>query len=120
MSILIYYLVYVSDQKNEFYKKRREELKQADKEDKLLNRNRLKEKRKEKMNKMKKRAAKESQDEEDDVSGSEEERPQKRSKKFVDSDSDIDNKVENNFNTKSISVAEQEELALKLLSTLQP
>lgn len=69
---------------------------------------------------MKKRAAKESQDEEDDVSGSEEERPQKRSKKFVDSDSDIDNKVENNFNTKSISVAEQEELALKLLSTLQP
>ncbi|CAK9321847.1 unnamed protein product [Citrullus colocynthis] len=108
------------DQKNEFYKKRREELKQADKEDKLLNRNRLKEKRKEKMNKMKKRAAKESQDEEDDVSGSEEERPQKRSKKFVDSDSDIDNKVENNFNTKSISVAEQEELALKLLSTLQP
>lgn len=96
----------------------REELKEADKEDKLLNRNRLKEKRKEKMNKMKKRAAQEIQD--DDVSGSEEDRPQKRSKKFVDSDSDIDNKVENNFNTESISLAEQEELALKLLSTLRP
>ncbi|KAG7031407.1 DEAD-box ATP-dependent RNA helicase 32 [Cucurbita argyrosperma subsp. argyrosperma] len=105
------------DLKNEFYKKRREELKQADKEDKLLNHNRLKEKRKEKMNKMKKRAAKEIEDD-DDISASEEDRPQKRSKKFVDSDSDIDNKAD--LNTESISVAEQEELALKLLSTLRP
>lgn len=108
----------MSDLKNEFYKKRREELKQADKEDKLLNHNRLKEKRKEKMNKMKKRAAKEIEEEDDDVSASEEDRPQKRSKKFVDSDSDIDNKAD--LNTESISVAEQEELALKLLSTLRP
>ncbi|XP_022151010.1 DEAD-box ATP-dependent RNA helicase 32 [Momordica charantia] len=106
-----------NDKKDEFYKKRREELKEADKEDKLLERNRLREKRDKEKKKKLKRARKESQDD-DDISGDEEDRPQKRSKKYYsDSDGEVDNKVENNFNTESSSVAELEELALKLLSS---
>ncbi|GLT62105.1 hypothetical protein SLA2020_347680 [Shorea laevis] len=114
--------------KDEYYKKMREELKQVDKEDKLLDHQRRREKRiKEKM-KLKKAKLEEENDEEgeDDLSGSEVEaeaqRKPKRSKIYFDSDND-DGEAEKRTDDKdlkadSISVAEQEQLALKLLSSM--
>ncbi|KAK3199638.1 hypothetical protein Dsin_023053 [Dipteronia sinensis] len=119
------------DQKKEYYKKLREELKHADKEDKLLDRQRRREKRvKEKM----KRKKGDAEDEEDDdnLSGSDEETldqgRRKRSKIYFDNDSDNDtdndngdrkeNRDDKNSNTDSISLGEQEALALKLLNSM--
>ncbi|KAK1582275.1 hypothetical protein Q3G72_013451 [Acer saccharum] len=81
------------DQKKEYYKKLREELKHADREDKLLDCQRCREKRvKEKM-KRKKGDAKDEEDE-DNLSGSDEETidqgRHKRSKIYFDNDSDND------------------------------
>ncbi|XVF34008.1 hypothetical protein REPUB_Repub18cG0020300 [Reevesia pubescens] len=86
------------DKKDEYYKKMREELKQVDKEE-----------------------------DENDVSGSEGEsdtnRRRKRSKAYFHSDSDDgereENKADASINADSISVAEQEELALNLLNSMQ-
>ncbi|GAV72937.1 DEAD domain-containing protein/Helicase_C domain-containing protein/DUF4217 domain-containing protein [Cephalotus follicularis] len=114
------------DTKNEHYNKMREKLKEADKEDKLLEKHRLKEKR------MKKKSKKRSVDKEDigdgeyNHSGSEgetaENRNRKRSKIYFDSDNDEVGEVKNKDNTggkaDSISLAEQEALALKLLSSM--
>ncbi|XWS27853.1 hypothetical protein CRYUN_Cryun25bG0015200 [Craigia yunnanensis] len=116
------------DKKDEYYKKMREELKQVDKEDKLLERQRLREKRIKQKMKRKKGKMEEEDDEqdEDDVSGSEGEsdasRKPKMSKVYFHSDSDDgereENKVNTGFQADSISLAEQEELALKLLNSL--
>ncbi|XWS51883.1 hypothetical protein CRYUN_Cryun11dG0019900 [Craigia yunnanensis] len=116
------------DKKDEYYKKMREELKQVDKEDKLLERQRLREKRIKQKMKRKKGKMEEEDDEqnEDDVSGSEGEsdasRKPKRSKVYFRSDSDDgereENKANAGFHADSISLAEQEELALKLLNSM--
>ncbi|MBA0625406.1 hypothetical protein Godav_010606 [Gossypium davidsonii] len=117
------------DKKNDFYKKMREELKQVDKEDKLLERQRLREKRIKKKMKLKKgqREEEDGEEEEDDLSGSEGEpdanRKRKRSKIYFHSDSDDGEKEEDkagsaSINAESISLAEQEELALKLLNSM--
>ncbi|XVE80373.1 hypothetical protein DITRI_Ditri14bG0134800 [Diplodiscus trichospermus] len=115
-------------QKDEYYKKMREELKQVDKEDKLLERQRLREKRiKQKMKRKKGKMEEDDDDQdEDDVSGSEGEsdasRKPKRSKVYFHSDSDDgegeENKANAGFTADSISIAEQEELALKLLNSM--
>ncbi|KAL5735979.1 hypothetical protein ACOSQ2_030767 [Xanthoceras sorbifolium] len=118
------------DQKKEYYKKLREELKRADKEDKLLDRERRREKRvKEKMKWKKGNAEEEDNDEE----GEEEEEKmeqgrRKRSKIYFDNDSDVDaandndnrkeNKDNKSSNSDSISLVEQEALALKLLNSM--
>ncbi|KAK2639642.1 hypothetical protein Ddye_027437 [Dipteronia dyeriana] len=119
------------DQKKEYYKKLREELKHADKEDKLLDRQRRREKRvKEKMKRKKGDAGDEEDD--DNLSGSDEETMdqgrRKRSKIYFDNDSDNDidndngdrkeNSDDKNSNTDSISLGEQEALALKLLNSM--
>ncbi|XP_022716911.1 DEAD-box ATP-dependent RNA helicase 32 [Durio zibethinus] len=116
------------DKKDEYYKKMRQELKQVDKEDKLLERQRLREKRIKKKMKLKKGQKEEEDDEEDedDLSDSEGEsdanRKRKRSKVYFHSDSDDGEREENkavaSINADSISVAEQEELALKLLYSM--
>ncbi|KAK6269668.1 hypothetical protein POUND7_006773 [Theobroma cacao] len=116
------------DKKDEYYKKMRAELKQVDKEDKLLERQRLREKRlKQKMKRKKGREEEEDDEEdEDDLSGSEGEsdanRKHKRSKVYFHSDSDDgeieENKADTGFNADSVSLAEQEELALKLLNSM--
>ncbi|CAK7338481.1 unnamed protein product [Dovyalis caffra] len=113
------------DKRKEYYKKMREQMKHVDKEDKLLDRQRRREKRiKEKM-KWKKGSIDEEEDGggEDDLSGSEGEgRKHKRSKIYFDSDSDNAEMTENKDNagpsTDSVSLAEQEALALKLLSSM--
>ncbi|KAG8658185.1 DEAD-box ATP-dependent RNA helicase 32 isoform X2 [Manihot esculenta] len=113
--------------REEYYKKMREDLKQADKEDKALDRQRRREKRiKEKMKRKKQTSdSEEDRDEEEDVSASEGEkmgdRKPKRSKIYFDSDSDDGKTTEDReklVKTDSISLAEQEALALKLLSTM--
>lgn len=105
----------------------REDLKQADKEDKALDRQRRREKRiKEKMKRKKQTSdSEEDRDEDEDVSASEGEkmgdRKPKRSKIYFDSDSDDGKTTEDReklVKTDSISLAEQEALALKLLSTM--
>ncbi|KAK8643941.1 hypothetical protein V6N13_013218 [Hibiscus sabdariffa] len=102
------------DKKKEYYKKMREELKQVDKEDKLLERQRLRENRMKKKMKLKK--GQREDDEEDDISGSEGEadanKKRKRSKIYFHSDSEEEIKAD------SISLAEQEQLALKLLNSM--
>ncbi|GMI63744.1 hypothetical protein like AT5G54910 [Hibiscus trionum] len=102
------------DKKNEYYKRMREELKQVDKEDKLLERQRLREKRMKKKMKLKK--GQRDDDEEEDISGSEgepdENKKRKRSKIYFHSDSEEEIKAD------SISLAEQEQLALKLLNSM--
>ncbi|EEF39382.1 dead box ATP-dependent RNA helicase, putative [Ricinus communis] len=112
-------------QREEHYKKAREALMLADKEDKLLDRQRRREKRTKEKMKRKKQIAEEEEDIDDDISGSEEERAgdrkSKRSKIYFNSDSDdgeTKEKGDNVVNTNSISLAEQEALALKLLSSM--
>ncbi|XVF03886.1 hypothetical protein REPUB_Repub05bG0031800 [Reevesia pubescens] len=116
------------DKKVEYYKKIREELKQVDKEDKLLERQRLREKRIKKKMKLKKGQKEEEDDEEDegDLSGSEGEsdanRKRKRSKVYFHSDSDDGEREESKADAgviaDSISLAEQEQLALKLINSM--
>ncbi|XP_050219490.1 DEAD-box ATP-dependent RNA helicase 32 [Mercurialis annua] len=112
-------------QKEEFYRKAREELMLADKDDKLLDRQRRREKRTKEKMKRKKHAQEEDANDDEDVSGSDEDkmsdRKHKRSKIYFDSDSDggeTREKTENVVNTNSISLAEQEVLALKLLGSM--
>ncbi|KAK6946950.1 hypothetical protein RJ641_000423 [Dillenia turbinata] len=94
-------------------------MKERDKEDKLLQHHRLREKRQKE--KMKYKVAKPDDGEEEDFSGSDEETI-KRSKTYFDSDSDEEQgkRIKDNlgFNTDSITLAEQEDPALKLLSSM--
>ncbi|MED6160062.1 DEAD-box ATP-dependent RNA helicase 32 [Stylosanthes scabra] len=113
------------EQKAEYYRKMREDLKKADKEDKLLERQRRREKRIKQ--KMKWKEGNMDEDEDDDVSGSESDkataRPNKKSKVYFDSDSDDDgerNEVTGKgaIGAGSVSLEEQEALALKLLNSM--
>lgn len=113
------------DKREEYYKNMREQMKHVDKEDKVLDRQRRREKRiKEKMKrKIGSMGLEEDGEGEDDLSGSEGEgRKHKRSKKYFDSDSDNAEMTESKDNagisTDSISLADQEALALKLLSSM--
>lgn len=118
------------DQKTEYYKKIREELKRADKEDKLLDRQRRREKRIKQKMKRKRGGLGDDDDEEDEDNASDKDEEsmergrRKKSKIYFDSDSDNDNderkqnKDDNGPNIDSISLAEQEALALKLLNSM--
>ncbi|KAL5548347.1 hypothetical protein UlMin_003578 [Ulmus minor] len=114
------------DKKEEYYRKMREDMKQADKEDKVLLQKRLREERMKKKMKWKKgQAEEEDEEEDDDHSGSEEEANGKKAKKKkinFGSDSDEgereENKTKEGFAADSISLAEQEALALKLLNSM--
>ncbi|KAM6561961.1 hypothetical protein CsatB_021959 [Cannabis sativa] len=111
------------EKKKEFYKNLREEMKLADKEDKLLERQRLQEKRTKEKMKRKGRLEDEEEDDGEDDSDEEESRKKKgakRSKKYFDSESDDgeDNGGKASINTDAISLQEQEALALKLLSSM--
>ncbi|PON65218.1 DEAD-box ATP-dependent RNA helicase [Parasponia andersonii] len=110
------------DKKEEFYRKLREEMKVADKEDKLLERQRLQEKRMKLKMKRKKGKMEEDGDEED-LSYSEEEESgknaPKRLKIYFNSNSDgEENGDKASFKADSVSLAEQEALALKLLGSM--
>ncbi|WCJ32910.1 ATP-dependent RNA helicase DBP4 [Euphorbia peplus] len=111
--------------KEEYYKKERELMKEVDKEDKVLDRERRREKRMKEKMKRKKQSMEEDEDEdeeEEDLSGSDEERKGKhsgkRSKIYFDSDGENENSEKTVVETDSISLAEQEALALKLLSSM--
>lgn len=110
------------DKVQERYQKVRETLKQEDKVDKLHARQLRKEKRfKEKMKL--KRERPEEEDEEDASESGEEGAPSRANKKaelYFDSDSDVEGeaKKEVHIDTKNISLAEQEALALRLLSSM--
>nr|XP_023921473.1 DEAD-box ATP-dependent RNA helicase 32 [Quercus suber]POE99085.1 dead-box atp-dependent rna helicase 32 [Quercus suber] len=110
---------FVVDQgkKNEYYNKMREEMKQVDKEDKLLDRQRRREKRIKQKMKLKRGSLEEEDDEEHSASEEEatRDRPRKKSKKYYNSDSDDGERKENKD---SSSLAEQEALALKLLNAM--
>ncbi|KAG5546474.1 hypothetical protein RHGRI_018607 [Rhododendron griersonianum] len=111
------------DRVSKRYANLREELKEEDKEDKLLDRQRRKEKRmKEKMKRRRGRKDEDDIEGEEDLSGSDGDRTNKRSKKYFDSDSDDAeskrDKDNSTINANSISLKEQEELALKLLSSM--
>ncbi|KAK1440058.1 hypothetical protein QVD17_05883 [Tagetes erecta] len=109
------------DKVRERFDELREEMKIRDQEDKLLDRKRRKEKRIKEKEKYK-RARNEEDDDEDDVdaSGSDKDfKNVKRSKVYFDSDdSDGEMKDKVALKTDDISLAEQEELALKLLSSM--
>lgn len=114
-----------ADKREEYYKKMREQMKHVDKEDKVVDRQRRREKRvKEKMKrKIGSMGLEEDGEGEDDLSGSEGEgRKYKRSKIYFDSDSDNADTTGSKDNagiiTDSISLAEQEALALKLLGSM--
>ncbi|KAH7861590.1 hypothetical protein Vadar_028088 [Vaccinium darrowii] len=105
------------------YANLREELKEEDKEDKLMDRQRRKEKRmKEKMKRRRGRKDEDDAEGEEDLSGSDGDRTNKKSKMYFDSDSDDAEKKRDKDNSTihadSISLKEQEELALKLLSSM--
>ncbi|CAK8538797.1 unnamed protein product [Lathyrus sativus] len=108
------------EQKAEYYKRMREDLKKADKEDKLVERQRLREKR----TKQKMKWKTDNMDEEDNrdnISGSEDEtvnKHHKKSKIYFDSDSDEGERKEVPGN-QGITLQEQEALALKLLQSMQ-
>lgn len=119
------------DQVNQRYAELRELMKVADKEDKALDQKRRKEKRIKQKMKLK-RGREEDDDDavsEDDLYGSDREatknRPNKKGKTYFNSDSDNGDderrKGEDNtgMRTAPITLAEQEELALKLLSSMQ-
>ncbi|XAR56682.1 RNA helicase [Bertholletia excelsa] len=115
------------DKVNKRYEEMREELRRQDEEDKLLDRQRRKDRRMKEKMKWKRERNEEDGVESEDLSGSEGEasrdRANKKSKIYFDSD---DNNAETKERGKdnitlhadSISVAEQEELALKLLSSM--
>ncbi|KAF3958810.1 hypothetical protein CMV_016316 [Castanea mollissima] len=110
---------FVVDQgkKNEYYNQMREEMKQVDKEDKLLDRQRRREKRIKQKMKLKRGSLEEEDDEEHSASEEEatRDRPRKKSKKYYNSDSDDGERKEKKD---SSSLAEQEALALKLLNAM--
>jgi len=117
-------LCHHTEQKAEYYRRMRDDLKKADKEDKLLERQRLREKRIKQ--KMKWKAGNEEEDDQDDVSGSEGDetvnRRHKKSKVYFDSDSDEGerNEIAGNARTSTgaVTLEEQEALALKLLNSM--
>lgn len=119
-------ILFDQDKKDEYYRKMREELKLVDKEDKLLDRQRRRDKRVKEKIKWKKSNMEEEDDGEESGSEGEMEggRKHKRSKIYFDSDSDSDygereeNKDTKGINGDSITIAEQEEVALKLLSSM--
>lgn len=98
----------------------REEFKKADKEDKLVERQRRKEKRIKDKIKWKKNNEEE-EEEIDDISGSDGEAPEnrasKRSKIYFDSDND-DEARKATVNQDTVTLQEQEALALKLLNSM--
>ncbi|KHN38284.1 DEAD-box ATP-dependent RNA helicase 32 [Glycine soja] len=112
------------EQKAEYYRRMRDDLKKADKEDKLIERQRLREKRIKQ--KMKWKAGNAEEDDQDDISGSEGDetvdRLHKKSKVYFDSDSDEGerNEVTGNARTSTggVTLEEQEALALKLLNSM--
>ncbi|KAM1012380.1 hypothetical protein ACFX2C_042634 [Malus domestica] len=110
------------DKKNEYYRKLREDLKKVDKDDKVLYRHRCREKRLK--DKIKSKRGNTDEQEEDDVSDSEGEpsadRPRKRPKIYFDSESDgeIKKRDKPGFIADSLSLEEQEAIALKLLSSM--
>lgn len=118
------------DKVNKRYAELREEMKVHDKEDKLLDRKRRKDQRMKEKMKLKKGMKEEEEEDEADIFGSDIEEASvdrvdnKRSKIYFDSDSEDDDerkkgkKDKMGVNTDSISLKEQEELALKLLSSM--
>ncbi|XP_068669358.1 DEAD-box ATP-dependent RNA helicase 32 [Aristolochia californica] len=111
------------DKVEERYKKLKSEMKQRDKDDKLLWRQRLREKRtKEKIKFKRGRAEEEGKDVDDEMLASDEEgnNQLKRSKVYFDSESDegARKKKDPVFVSDSVSLVEQEALALKLLSSM--
>ncbi|XP_020210133.1 DEAD-box ATP-dependent RNA helicase 32 [Cajanus cajan] len=116
------------EQKAEYYRRMREDLKKGDKEDKLVERQRLREKRIKQ--KMKWKA--EEEDDEDDISGSEGDEPEtvdrrhkKKTKVYFDSDSDSESESEEGerkgntgITTSAVTLEDQEALALKLLNSM--
>ncbi|KAI3810040.1 hypothetical protein L1987_19647 [Smallanthus sonchifolius] len=95
----------------------REEMKTRDQEDKLVDRKRRKEKRiKEKEKYKRARNEEEDEDEDDDEFSGSDKDLKKGSKVYFDSDDEMKDKVA--LKTDEISLAEQEELALKLLSSM--
>lgn len=111
------------DKVKERYAKLREEMKERDKEDKFLHRQRLRERRtKEKIKLKRWREGEEEVDTEGDQSESDDTNKgkPKRSKIYFDSDDDDGEKGNENVGVSadSISIAEQEALALKLLSSM--
>ncbi|KAJ4971445.1 hypothetical protein NE237_004544 [Protea cynaroides] len=116
------------DKVQERYEKLKEEMKQRDKEDKLIHRQRLREIRlKKKMKLTRVRPEEEDVSEHEGVdSGSDGEeidnKARKRSKIYFESESDDEKKKGKNenvgFSKDSVSLAEQEALALKLLSSM--
>lgn len=109
-----------AEQKAEYYKRMREDLKKADKEDKLVERQRRREKRIKQKMKWKAGDAEE-EDSQEDISGSEGEetvdRRHKKSKIYFDSDNDEGERNEITGNA-GITLEEQEALALKLLNSM--
>ena len=118
---MIALLTYVSVQ--ERYQKVRDLLKQEDKVDKIHARMLRKEKRLKQKLKWKRER---SEEDDEDVTESDEEatadRPSKKSKIYFDNDSDDDVETKDkkimDINTSKNSLAEQEELALKLLGSM--
>ncbi|XP_030453497.1 DEAD-box ATP-dependent RNA helicase 32 [Syzygium oleosum] len=113
--------------KDEYYKRMREEMKQVDKEDKFLEQQRRRERRLKQKMKLKGGKLEDDDDEgESELSGSDSEamenRNRKKSKIYFDSDDDDGTRKETNdkIDKKSdaISLADQEALALKLLSSM--
>jgi len=121
MQYVVYFGILVShlhaEQKAEYYKRMREDLKKADKEDKLVERQRLRDKKFKQ--KMKWKAGnEEEEDNQDDTSGSEGDetvnRRHRKSKIYFDSDSDEGERKE----ASRKQTEDQEELALKLLQSM--
>ncbi|KAM1846612.1 hypothetical protein ACFX14_011005 [Malus domestica] len=113
----------IHDMKNEYYKKLREDMKVVDKEDKVLDRQRRREKRLK--HKMKLKRGNTEEDSEDNLSDSEgepaEDRPRKKSKIYFGSDDEgerEESKEKLGFTADSMSLEEQEALALKLLNSM--
>lgn len=117
-------LCHDTEQKAEYYRRMRDDLKKADKEDKLIERQRLREKRIKQ--KMKWKAGNEEEEDQDDNSGSERDetvnRQHKKNKVYFDSDSEEGerNEISGNARTSSgaVTLEEQEALALKLLNSM--
>ncbi|KAL2472995.1 DEAD-box ATP-dependent RNA helicase 32 [Forsythia ovata] len=116
---------------NQRYAELREEMKMVDKEDKALDRQRRKEKRMKE--KLKRKRGKDEEDDavgsEDDLSGSDREantsRAHKKGKIYFGSDSDDGESKKNKdtsggVNADTVTLAEQEALALKLLNSMHP
>ncbi|KAK4258223.1 hypothetical protein QN277_007695 [Acacia crassicarpa] len=122
-------LVLDPEQKAEYYRKMREELKKVDKEDKFVQQQRRREKRIKRKMKLKEKSAEEEDD--DIISGSEgddehgiADRRHKKSKIYFDSDSDDDTKGtevtggKEGIISQPVTLEEQEALALKLLNSM--